>query len=184
MFPTLTTADDARRFRNKVIQIILVFVAVPHVKMWRCAPSNETVVSSVVLCIGWTASLLQTYTKKEKKKERKKENLTKKDEPLVSLQQKVCRLQTNSVSFVKHCCFIALWQHPALTMKTRWWNVKRCFCWGNQQDPEQHTQMHSFQKHCEILDMTEWKHAILPSKHLDWQIMFFFILGHLLHLPS
>lgn len=56
----------------------MVFVAVPHVKMWRCAPSNETVVSSVVLCMGWTASLLQTHTKKKKKKRQKRKKTSQK----------------------------------------------------------------------------------------------------------
>lgn len=156
--------------------------------MWKCedAPSNETaVVSSVVLCMGWTASLLQTHTKKKRKKEKKKKKPHKIDEPLVSPQQKVSGLRTNSVSFVKHCCFIALWQHPALTMKTRWWNVKLVSAEGISRT--QSSIRKCIPSRNTVRAWTwqmKWKHAILPSKHLDWQNMYFFILGHLLHLPS
>lgn len=129
-FTTLTIADDARRCRNKMIQIILVYTAVPHVKVWRCAPSNETAVFSRVLL--WTGlPLCFRRKRKEKKTSQKKTNSC-------SHLNKKCPVQFCFI--LKYICFIALRQHPVLAMKTRCWNVILFFCWdGNQRDPEQHT---------------------------------------------
>lgn len=112
----------------------MVFVAVSHVKMWRCAPLNETaVVSSVVL---WAGLPFFFYFG---------QNLTKKTTSCSHFKNKKCPDQFYFISKVLllYCTLrtsCIYYENQMLKCDT--------FCWGNQHDPEQRMQTHSFQKHC------------------------------------
>jgi len=114
---------------------------------------------------------LFTSDRHKKRRKEKRENLTKRRNAGLNSIKSV-RTPDQFFFICKALLLYCTLTTSCIDYENQMVKCETCFCWGKQQ--EQHTQMHSFQKHCEILDMTEF---ILHSKHLDWPNVFFLYTG-------